>query len=639
MKRFVTITRSYIISFIKNERGAFLIFFAAAVPILFAFGSISINMVEAMNARSRLAQAADEAALTISAINNQNIGNGKQINMEIAKSYFQYYARNQGKLTDINVTYDEEKKTYFVTSNYEAKTLLLSLVPEGKDYVKVGNDRASSGFVRKDIALKSADITFVLDFSSSTTCKISSECNLWSSLSGGSDVRINALKTVMSRMINKYMNHNNVLFAIVPFDLGVPIKPQQAINLTHLPKKNEAGGEQIGCSVPYTLKYPYNKIDFSFWANKYLDFEFKDSIQYEKKYYNRTFYNMDYYRYLYYARVVGPAIGLQTNSSLVSSGICNFNRNGQTPNILYGQYSYSCELDKNQSIFRNVNQEKIKQQYNFVIDLMNLMYEEDNTRSGDFSIANGGSVDFEATLKNIFNKQNIIEFYQPVAPNILGHRPFTGMCQSAQAGPQSLLRDTDEKETEAEPLYERASNLIRNAKNQTYLIPFASNKKAKIDMMNAIQTMVPGGGTDEMSGLLRAAPIVAQGGRGIQKKIIILSDGNNNAVRNLPAKYIDKNESESSLTKVFLKLGVCQIIRNELDRVTRENNGGKLIKPSEIHYVSLDPKRDTYKMWLKYCMNNDKKFIHQASTIDELLNIIQEIIVESETGYFEQKNK
>ncbi|MCO6524381.1 MAG: hypothetical protein J6562_05080, partial [Candidatus Schmidhempelia sp.] len=217
-------------------------------------------------------------------------------------------------------------------------------------------------------------------------------------------------------------------------------------------------------------------------------------------------------------------------------------------------------------------------------------------------------------------------------------RPFTGMCQSAQAGPQSLLRDTDEKETEAEPLYERASKLIRNAKNQTYLIPFASTAQEKTAMSDAIQQMIPGGGTDEMSGLLRAAPILAQG-TGVQKKIIILSDGNNNLVRNLPSKYINLNGKENSLTRVFLELGVCQIIRDELDRISRLNNNGNLVNPSEIHYVSLDPKRDTYKIWLEYCMNNDKKFIHQASTVDELLNLTQEIIIESETGYFEQKNK
>ncbi|MCO6524382.1 MAG: pilus assembly protein, partial [Candidatus Schmidhempelia sp.] len=420
MKKISTIAFSYIKPFIKNEKGAFLILFALSVPTLLAFGSISIDMAEATNAKSRLAQAADEAALTIAAINNQNIGNGQQINKDIANNYFRYYARNQGLLTNINVTYDKEKRTYFVTSNYEAKTLLSSLIPGRENYIKVGNDRTSSGFVRKDIAIKSADIAFVLDFSSSTTCTINSDCNLWSSLSNASNLRINVLKTVMSRIINKYVDDKNILFTIVPFDLGVPIKPQQAINITHLPKNNEVGGEQIGCSVPYTLKSPYNRIDFSFWANKYLDFDFKYSYKYEQRFYNRTFYNMDYYRYLYFSRIVGPAMGLMTDSSLVANGICNFNNNGQVPNILYGQYSYSCELDKNQSIFRTANQEKIKQQYNYVIDLMNLMYDEDDTRSGDFSIANGGSVDFDATLKNIFNKQNIIEFYQPVAPNMLG---------------------------------------------------------------------------------------------------------------------------------------------------------------------------------------------------------------------------
>ncbi|QIQ21313.1 TadE/TadG family type IV pilus assembly protein [Zophobihabitans entericus] len=622
---------SHLPSFIKSESGAFAIFFAISLPFMIGFGAVAIDGTHVLNTRVRLSAAADEAALAVAIAHNKNESTSEQeYNRTLAENYVNYYTGNRGELKSLNVEYKANNSTYYVTTVYDAQMLLSTPALTGYDkYMTVGNDRLSSGIATKIDSTTSSDVTFVLDFSSSTTCDTSiSSCNLWSSTSG-TNTRADLLKTVVNSILSKYKTTEGIQFSVVPFDTGVPFRPEQAVNITNLKTKNEVGGEQVGCSVPYTLLQPYNKIDFSFWANKYLDFEFSSSIRYESKYYNRTFYNMDGYRYLYYSKVVGPSMGLTTGAQLVAAGICK--DNGANTTIVNAKYRYTCEVNADESIFTTANVSKVTSQYNYVLDLMNLMYwNASSARKGEFSIANGGSIDFDNTLKNIFKSENIIEFYQPTSPNVLSQRPFTGMCQSAQAGPDNLLRDTDENETSSDPLYQRASQLIKNSQSQTYLIPLTKDVTGKNELITNFNKMLPGGGTDEMSGLLRAAPMAAQG-TGLQKIIIVISDGDNNETRNLPASL----STNSSITEVFLNKGVCQVIRDKLDDVTKtQHNLSSLDRPSEIHYVSLNAARtDDHDMWLKGCSDNDPQYVHDANDISDLIDLIDTIIVQSETGY------
>lgn len=628
--------------FLSSESGGLMVFFALALPVLLGFSMLAINTASSLNTRGRLSQAADEAALSISAIHNQNRSATDKINNEaLAKRYMQYYIGNQGEIVDIKVKYDPLDSLYYVTSVYDSINIISSSDLGANDKTQVGNDYVSSGIAGKASLAPSADITFVLDFSSSMLCPLATfgiPCTAWSKSIGGYS-RADALKKMVNAIVNAYQKDNNVQFAIVPFDLGVPFKPKDALNITHLPTTNEVGGEQIGCAVPYTLRSPYNQIDYAFWANKYLQMNYYTPvlISNDEVFFRRLFTEMDYFRYLYYAKIVGPALGLNTDKALVNSGICV--DNGYNTSLFDGRYRYSCEANPSESIFTPTNTAKIRNQYHDLLNILSKSMDSTvsyNTLESARNISvhfmwSNDNLDYNTTLHNIFNPNGVIEFYQPIAPNMLDFRPFSELCQSAQSGKNSLIRHTDEYSygfIAPNEFLKRASQLISTSKAQTYLIPLTKSIEDKTKLTNEFNAMTPAGGSDPMAGLLRSAHVAAEG-QGLQKIIIVISDG----YVDYPYSYMVKPTAD-----IMMNNNVCDSIRAGLDNITKQQHSLASLKtPSQIHYVSLNPNQG-YGEWYSSCANSDMKYVHEADDINDLISIVENIVsVDSETGFMGRK--
>lgn len=649
---------THLLRFWHAQQGAILIFFALSVPVALGFGALAIDGAHVLNSRVRLSQAADEAAIAISAIHNKNASaTDKTSNEELAKQYTLFYTGNHGDISNIHVKFSEANSTYYVTSTYETKNLLASHKLAGlEDKMTTGNDRLSSGIISKiGGELIDTDITLVVDMSTSMLCDYDTSmhspinsCQSYPQIPGYTTINPNSragvLRKIVSDLVNTYANIQEVQFALVPFDFGVPFRPQDSIHLKHLPTTNELGGEQIGCSIPYQIQSPFDEIDFNFWANKGAIYQtvYSKIDRLNNNTRDRILAKIDYHRYLYYRYVIGPTLGLNSDQALVNAGYCI--DNGARTNILDGKYRYSCEKDPTNSIFTANNLQKIDQQYNYLVDWM-MMNKGALNWVGTTSLLKYEFIDTNTVLQPV-DDNSITEFYQPTAPHTATQRMFSEMCSSAQGGAHqnSLLgvnyagisgnyNGYQSSYPAVLEFYQRASNQISTSKAQTYLMPMTQNSLEKQQIVTKFNNMTFGGGSDPMSGLLRASHLAAQS-TALKKIIIVISDGVSNLQHNTGWGL------NTSLTDFYLGKGQCQAIRQQLDQITKQQHGlSTLDTPSEIHFVSLTPGLG-YGLWI-YCADFDMSFLHPADDISGLIKMIEANKTtgnSSETGFMRPKN-
>lgn len=613
-------------SAISSEKGAIAIVYAIIFPALLAMVAFALDGALMINRKARLADASSEAILAISAIDNRLVDNNAiNSNIQIAKDYVNYYLPNN-QSDQLNVVVNATDRIFsegFIDYKVAISATLPTLLPLGNfgfsafdRNVTVGNFDNNSGNARKFVTINStpADYVFVVDFSGSMN-------STYTDQDGRVTTRLAMLKQVVREVIAGNRNPKSQ-FAIVPFDIGVPFRIKDSVNTTlpYANKKNEGGGELIGCSALYVPRPQYSPdvIDYNFWANKNISQQEYPLLNNGK---NSIFYNFDRMRYFYYRFIVGKALN-EGIADFENRGWCTLNSASARP---LGLYTHSCEAQPEESIFTADNKLKISEQYDNVTALLNTMRvaaSEERT-----SIANSLTIDYAGTLQlnNLFGTQAIQEFIQPWTPNMYEYRAFPGMCQSATP----LWTVSPElSQSQAE---EQMAATFTNARAQAFLIPLTTSNTEKNALIADFEGMSAGGGTDSTIGLLRSVPVIAAG-TNTKKVIVVISDG--------------EDEIDPAIVAAeFHSRNMCDIIKGGLRSADLYNRGmiGVIATTVEIHYVSInDNDNNDARMafWRNNCArsnepNDQRQFTHTATDFSTLIDTLQSIIG-VETGFYIQ---
>ena len=645
-------------SFLKCTSGAIAVSMAIMLPAIFICMAFSINQVYTMRNRAMISEATNEASLAVIAIDNKNVDDkAKKQNRKIALNYINYFlyreigddSKSDENLlrpgSEINVDYDKDKHEYYIAYNQPFNEFTEIIHNEGNkpQPVVVGNKTESYGNTRKYLINDSFDFVFISDFSASSTCKYSDvNCNDYSP-NNNAQRRLDYMKEAIVDIIEQYKEYSQYQFALVPYDIGVPVESQTS---------NAAGGQNYNCSVMYKMNKPYNSINYNFWANKNVAFtnwsklkkdnvikDYSDKKNYFPKHRKLVTYYMDSSYYNYYAHIIGPALGLEygSNKALVAADLCKERTNYQD-RVEYGLHQYSCGKDKNDQ--PENNRILIDREYATVVQLFDYMFSGDYN-DVHYSFANSKTVDIEGTINTLFSdmKRNTITFERPIAPVIAEFSPFMGMCQSPLYSNNLMNEKMIDVKKVTDDIYKEigAGGYVKNFESTPYLIPFSDD----VDHNNKILTNIkktnwkPGGGTDTMTALLRTVPVIAES-NGNNKIMIIISDGKD-------------DKGADVLRDNFLDKGVCQAITAGLRDKQNFDRGyiKNLAKSAIIYYIKLNPNASNltsnaqyeaeFGKWFTECMNSNPIFLMEANDKKSLTEVINKVI-EIETGKFIKKN-
>ena len=236
---------------------------------------------------------------------------------------------------------------------------------------------------------------------------------------------------------------------------------------------------------------------------------------------------------------------------------------------------------------------------------------------GYISFVNHETVDIEKTIEGMFDSNNIVSFIQPWAPNMIEHRMFSEMCQSGMAKnlvtpTENVLREKDDYDDGSKLTVEQAYQQLVLAENidriTTYLLTLTDNKNELL----AFNNMEPSGGTDILTGLLRALPVLVEGNN-LNKVLVIISDG-------------EEMEGPKLLTDKFLKSNLCNRIKSDIKTITIPKT-----RNVEIYFISINNNIEHLKYWSDNCVGSEHAIL--AENYEDLLKTFESII-QVETGYF-----
>ncbi|WP_334327261.1 hypothetical protein [Gilliamella apicola] len=649
------------LSFLKCTSGSMLIPMAVMLPAIFTCMAFSINQAYTMRNRAQLSEATNEASLAVVAIDNKNIDdNAKKENRKIALNYINYFVSKKigdASQTDtnllesgaeINIDYDENRKEYYVSYNQQFDSITKNESGEGKkpQPVVVSNKDESYGNTRKYQNRDSIDFAFISDFSASSTCRYSDvDCNVYSP-TNYAQRRLDYMKEAIVDIIKEYENYPEYQFALVPYDIGVPVESKTM---------NDAGGKNYDCSVMYKMNKDYDSIDYNFWANKNIAYtnwhklkkdgvisDYTKADNYFDKHSKLVNYYMDNSYYHYYSNLIGPALNSDPDNIsdmeiLKGAGLC-YERTSLSDRLNNGQAQWACGT--NRSDHPEKNKKEIKKNYGYVVQLFDYMFSGDYDDDVHYSFANTKTVDVEGTIETLFKKikNNIITFERPISPVTAEFSPFMGMCQSPLYSNNIMDEEIVAAKKVTDATYKKIANgkYIKNFESTPHLIPFSDKANHNRDLLDNIKktNWMPGGGTDTITALLRTVPVMAEG-HGNNKVMIIISDGKDDA-------------GAAVLRDKFLDNGVCQAITGGLRSEDNFKKGyiTKLAKSAIIYYIKLTPnasnlKTDAqyeaeYGKWFTKCMNGNSMFLMEAKDRKSLTDVISKII-EIETGKFIKK--
>lgn len=630
-------------AFLSNITGSVIVSFAIMLPTIFICMLVSINYTQSMRTRAQISEATNEASLAIVAINNENTNTTAiEQNKKVALNYLNYYLNKAVSDNEndayIDIQYNQTKREYYVTyrQTFDAVIDHQQLSESAKQTV-ISNKTESYGNTRKTYMSETFDVAFIADFSGSGSCPYNNyNCNDYVGTINDTQ-RLAYMKTAISSIIDEFKHYPEYRFALVPYDVGVPVVNNQI---------NPAGGESYACSVMYKMNPPFDDIDYNFWANKNILYTkwsrlkenniISDYLNYDYigNYENPIFYYLDYYYYFYYAKIIGPALGYYNNQQLVDSGLCIFQNYIDQPNM--GSAQYACGINNSDYPLNTNNRNIVRNQYAKIVQLYDYMF-SGNYPNVHYSFANTQTVDVLGTIDTLFSQMNnnTITFNRSISPTVADFSPFQGMCQS----PLYNNNIMSEKMVNLS-YYQRfneASKHVKSFSLSPYLIPFSDAEDHNVNLLNEIKRgeWRPGGGTDTITALLRTVPIMAKS-NALNKVMIIITDGKDDV-------------GADELREQFLENGACQAITNGLTSLANQKQGyiDKVAKSAVIHYIRLDPNASNlttdsdyqavYGSWYTQCMNNDKQFLHVATDYQSLLDAMRKIVI-SETGSFINKN-
>ncbi|RKS87856.1 tight adherence protein G [Orbus hercynius] len=627
------------LSFWQNNAGNFMICFAIMLPTIFIVIAFSINYAQTMRMKALISEASNEGSLAIVAINNKNQTDEDFFtNQKMALGYINYYLNKRIDQTEnnanISVEYVNDKREYYLTYNNEFRDLITdSRLFNTDESTIISNHSTVYGNTRKIDIPTSTDVFFIADFSGSATCEFNSaNCNSYSQAISDSN-RLAMMKSAITEIVSSYASNTGFHFALIPYDIGV---------MTHDDsRKNLAGGDTYQCSVMYKLKPPYDSIDYQFWANKNINYARWSNLKanggisnyatfdYVGNYANAVFYNLDLAYYLYYAKIIGPALGANTDIELLNRGLCQKSHAQNSPN--YANYMYSCGADNDDYPLAAKNWQLINEQYGAIVQLYDYMFSDNYDTH--YSFANTQTVDIKGTIDSLYSgiKQNTLTFTRPIAPPLGNFSPFMGMCQAPLFSNHIL---TENLATMSKPqVYKQAAQNLKSFKSAPYLIPLGESVTDNEHFIETIKNShwQPGGGTDTISALLRTVPVAAKG-NSFNKILIIITDGQDDS-------------GADKLRDSFLDAGVCDAITSGLTSQVNEAKGyiKKASQSAVIHYIKIDPNAQdittdaqyeaVYGKWYTKCMNRNKDYLHVATDYQALTSIVNQMMI-SETGHF-----
>lgn len=262
--------KRYLHTIILSTKGSIAIMFAIMIPMLLVFMAYYFDIVQLVAKQARLLDAVDEGTLAIS---SRGWGNDKhKENIETLRYYLENYlpAPEAITFTDLNVELREPippcMTRYHVSAGAKVKMFFhydkFTSFPETEVIYA-----ESKACLRGSISSFIGDFAFLIDLSSSMRCVMNITGNGLDTCKDDyreelqETAKLTKLKEVVTKMIVEIMETSNKSqFALVPFNIGVPVK---------LDGKNEKGGQLFGCSVAFVPKAGFD-IDYAYWANKYI---------------------------------------------------------------------------------------------------------------------------------------------------------------------------------------------------------------------------------------------------------------------------------------------------------------------------------------------------------------------------------
>lgn len=589
----------HVLRFLRHGNAGISVMFAIILPVLIAAFSLGIDGSRFMIKRARLADALSQGSLAVATTNmNLDTEAEKIEGKDLVRSYINYFLPgnelDESTLNvSANIAYDQADDTEIKSIEYIATAKIIShpiidglsqALPGFNKDVPIEADE-NNGIVRKimgDVDIES-DIAFAVDFSASILFK-----------SDDGQTHLEVLRKVVNDLAIQIVDEaSNSKIAIIPFDLAVPAK---------IEGKNEAGGDRIGCIVPYKLKSGYD-IDYAFWANKNVDWKYLGLVSPGNTHEEIIKRYLDLKRYEYYSKYIKAAIGDSYKK------YCTVNV-FYDPTVASGKIDsnpLSCEANKDVSAISSANFSEIQRSYDII--------EEFYYPKIDMSMYSGAvtemSVDFAGTLSrdHLFTGNSISRLEVPFATRTMGNM-FKGICISGFNIKSPVLTNTGVTIPQGHPWGNDNyySTYLKDLRQNSYVIGL-TNKKADVDEFSNMNP-VEGAGTDILSGLLYAAHEVAKG-KNPRKIIIIVTDG----------------QTEGSVKQVETKFLASNMCKKITDGIV-ENSPGT--KEAKIYFVSILNDSAVLSNWRSKCVGDDGAFV--ATDYSSLKNAITSVLSQEPGG-------
>ena len=556
------------------ERGVMIIPMAILLPILVGLMTLGINSVSMMSGKARMADAASEATLAVSAAtlaNDTQTAEGlKEIetNRAMVEAWIKYYFPGLKTIPEIKFNVVQNQKLPSSDTRYTRYSVDIAMdLPLLFTYQTVTAGKSSyslnsgSGNVNKYVS-KPADYVFVVDFSTSQR-----------------GTRIRILKSVFAEITDFVLkNSPESKIAIVPFSTGVSVI---------MPGTNQRGGQNVGCSVLFVPNDGWN-INYPVWSDKSVSTKLASGSL------NGMTYDMDTARYDFYKKYVAKSAPVLSEAAMRNQWCRKNDSYGKTT----GRAQYSCfdprdkypqpadPRNQLEDIFTAQSLRLIENEYAKAARVF-------TTQKSAYTIEHDEAINYTATLDKMFSDEAIITFpmlWSTASSASSAYRPYYQMCQQGGWWKHNTGND------------------LTNQSAASWLIPLTDSKPA----LDQFQNMEPSGWTHLSAALIRSVPVMMEGSNR-RKVFIMMSDG-------------EESRYPQITTDKWLKsYKLCQKIEEGI-LARPQTNAGKV----ELYYISTTNARTWVKYWGENCTGAARS--KTATQRDDLIKLIKGIITD-ETGH------
>ena len=317
--------RQYLHTFMYATKGSIAVIFAMMIPVFFIFMAYYFDSVQLVAKQARLSDAVDEGTLAIS---SRGWGEERnQENIDILHLYLNDYLPEAKAFSDVDVKLNDPMNGC-LTRYYTKAKAEINMSFHFENWASFNPTELvaanSKACIRAETVRYVGDFAFLIDLSSSMTEDMPDK-------EGKKQKKLDVLKNVVTNMIATIMrSSDDSKFALVPFNLGVPVK---------LEGTTEAGSDLFGCSVAFTPKADFD-IDYAYWANKYIPPE-TESL-------SKAVNLVDNARFEYYSEYI---VGNGDDDTTLNDYCSENKQSGGASG--FGQAPYSCVANMNRPYEKN----------------------------------------------------------------------------------------------------------------------------------------------------------------------------------------------------------------------------------------------------------------------------------------------